>query len=56
MGRRRRRPNIPVTLTLPAKPPMPEEIDAILMATGAVIGQAGRNEAIDETRRQLAGK
>lgn len=36
MSRRRRRPPIPVTLTLPAEAPTPDEIDAI-------IGQAGRN-------------
>jgi superfamily II DNA helicase RecQ len=43
MSRRRRRPPIPVTLTLPAEAPTPEEIDAILMATDAIIGRAGRN-------------
>lgn len=43
MGRRRRRPPVPVTLVLPAEPPAPEEIDTILMATDAIIGQAGRN-------------
>jgi hypothetical protein len=43
MGRRKRRPNIPVTLTLPADAPSQAEIDAILMATDAIIGQAGRN-------------
>jgi hypothetical protein len=43
MSRRRRRPPIPVTLTLPAEAPTPEEINAILMATDAIIGQAGRN-------------
>ncbi len=42
MSRRRRR-RMPVTLTLPATAPTPEEIDAILMATDAVIGRAGRN-------------
>ena len=31
MPSRRRRPPIPVTLTLPAQPPTPVEIDAILM-------------------------
>jgi hypothetical protein len=43
VSRRRRRPPIPVTLTLPAEAPTPDEIDAILMATDAIIGQAGRN-------------
>ena len=39
---KRRKRRIPVTLTLPAEPPAPAEIDAILMATDAVIGSAGR--------------
>ena len=43
MPRRRRRPRIPVTLTLPAEAPSQAEIDAILMVTDAIIGQAGRN-------------
>lgn len=43
MPRRRRRPPIQVTLVLPADPPTQEEIDAILMATDAVIDQAGRS-------------
>ena len=43
MSHRRRRPPIPVTLVLPAEPPAQEEIDAILMATDAIIGQAGRS-------------
>jgi hypothetical protein len=43
MPRRRRRPPIQVTLVLPAEPPTQEEIDAILMATDAVIDQAGRS-------------
>jgi hypothetical protein len=43
MPRRRRRPPIPVTLVLPAEPPTQEEIDAILMATDAIVGQAGRS-------------
>ncbi len=42
MSRRRRR-RIPVTLVLPAEPPTPNEIDAILMATDAVIDRAGRS-------------
>jgi superfamily II DNA helicase RecQ len=42
MPRRRKRPFIPVTLTLPAEPPTDEEIDAVLMATDAIISQAGR--------------
>jgi superfamily II DNA helicase RecQ len=42
MPRRRRRPPIPITLSLPAEPPTREETNAILMATDAVIGQAGR--------------
>ncbi len=42
MGRRRR-PPIPVTLVLPAEPPTQEEIDAILMAADAIVGQAGRS-------------
>jgi superfamily II DNA helicase RecQ len=40
---RRRRPPIQVTLVLPAEPPVQGEIDAILMATDAVIDQAGRS-------------
>lgn len=40
MGRHRR---VPVTLVLPAEPPTQEEIDAVLMATDAVIGEAGRS-------------
>ncbi len=43
MSRRRRRRRMPVTLTLPATAPTTKEIDAILMATDAVIGRAGRN-------------
>ena len=43
MPRRRRRPPIVVTLALPAEPPTQEEIDAILMATDAIIGRAGRS-------------
>jgi superfamily II DNA helicase RecQ len=42
MSRRRRRPPVRVTLVLPAEPPAQDEIDAILMATDAIIGQAGR--------------
>ncbi|NHZ72553.1 MAG: hypothetical protein GWP17_05680 [Aquificales bacterium] len=42
MPRRRKRSPIPVTLTLPAEPPTQAEIDAILMATDAIIGVAGR--------------
>jgi len=40
---RRRSPPIPVTLVLPAERPTREEIDAVLMATDAIIGRAGRN-------------
>jgi len=40
---RRRRPPISVTLVLPAERPTREEIDAVLMATDAIIGRAGRN-------------
>ncbi|MDH4209370.1 MAG: RQC-minor-1 family DNA-binding protein [Anaerolineae bacterium] len=43
MPRRRRRPPISVTLVLPAEPPTPDEIDAILMAADAIIDQAGRS-------------
>ncbi len=43
MPRRRRRPPIQVTLVLPAEPPTQDEIDAILMATDAIINQAGRS-------------
>ena len=42
MPRRRKRLPIPIALTLPAEPPTPTEIDAILMATDAIIGSAGR--------------
>ena len=50
MPRRRRRPPIPVTLLLPAEPPTQDKscpersrgIDAVLMATDSIIGQAGR--------------
>lgn len=42
MGHRRRR-RVPVTLVLPAEPPTQEEIDAVLMATDAIIGEAGRS-------------
>jgi len=40
---RRQRPRIPVTLVLPAEPPTRDEIDAILMATDAVVMGAGRS-------------
>ena len=40
---RRKRPRIPVTLVLPAEPPTRDEIDAILMATDAVVMGAGRS-------------
>jgi len=43
MPRRRRRPPISVTLVLPAEPPTQEEIDTILMAADAIVGQAGRS-------------
>jgi hypothetical protein len=43
MSRRRRRPPIAVTLVLPAEPPTREEIDAILIATDAIAGRAGRS-------------
>jgi hypothetical protein len=39
---RRRRPRDPVTLVLPADPPTQDEIDAVLMATDSIIGEAGR--------------
>jgi len=39
---RRRKHYISVRLSLPAEPPTPAEIDAILMATDAIIGGAGR--------------
>jgi hypothetical protein len=39
---RRHRPRIPVTLVLPAEPPTPDEIDAVLMATDSIVGRAGR--------------
>jgi len=32
-----------VNLVLPAEPPTEQEIDAVLMATDAIIGQAGRS-------------
>jgi hypothetical protein len=41
MGRKVRR--IPVVLTLPAEPPMPDEIDIILVAVDGMEGWAGRN-------------
>lgn len=43
---RHRRPRVPVTLVLPAAPPTPEEIDAVLMATDGVIGQGGRTAVV----------
>lgn len=43
MPRRRRRPPVQVTLVLPAEPPTQEEMDTILMATDAIVGQAGRS-------------
>jgi hypothetical protein len=43
MPRRRRRFPIHVTLVLPAEPPTQEEIDTILMAADAIVGQAGRS-------------
>jgi len=43
MPRRRRRSPIHVTLVLPAEPPTQEEMDAILMAADAIVGQAGRS-------------
>ncbi|MFO7682012.1 MAG: hypothetical protein R6X34_18365 [Chloroflexota bacterium] len=39
---RRKRPPIPVHLSLPDEPPTQAEIDAILMATDSIIGGAGR--------------
>lgn len=39
---RRKRPPIPVHLSLPNEPPTQAEIDAILMATDSIIGDAGR--------------
>ncbi|NKQ37372.1 MAG: hypothetical protein HF973_17370 [Chloroflexi bacterium] len=41
MPRRRKRPPVPIRLSLPAEPPAPAEIDAILMATDAIISRAG---------------
>jgi len=43
MPRRRRRSPISVTLVLPAERPAQKEIDAVLMATDAIIGRAGRS-------------
>jgi hypothetical protein len=43
MPQRHRRSPIPVTLVLPAEPPSPDEIDAILMAADAIVGRAGRS-------------
>jgi hypothetical protein len=40
---RRKRPPIEVRLVLPAEPPTEDEIDAVLMTTDAIIGQAGRS-------------
>lgn len=45
MSRRRRDP-IPVTLVLPAEAPTQDEIDAVLMATDSIIGQAGRTGVV----------
>lgn len=45
MPSRRNRPPIPVTLTLPAQPPTPVEIDAMLMTVDAPAGQAHRGGA-----------
>ena len=39
---RRKRPPIPVHLSLPDEPPTQAEIDATLMATDGIIGDAGR--------------
>lgn len=39
---RHKRPPIPVHLSLPDEPPTQAEIDAILMATDSIIGNAGR--------------
>lgn len=39
---RHKRPPIPVHLSLPDEPPTQAEIDAILMATDSIIGDAGR--------------
>ncbi len=39
---RQKRPPIPVHLSPPAEPPAQTEIDAILMATDSIIGDAGR--------------
>ncbi|MFQ5858291.1 MAG: RQC-minor-1 family DNA-binding protein [Anaerolineae bacterium] len=46
MGRRRRRPPVPVTLVLPPEPPTQDEIDAVLMATDSIISQAGRSGVV----------
>jgi superfamily II DNA helicase RecQ len=42
MSRRRRRAPIHVTLVLPAEAPTQDEIDAVLMATDSILGEAGR--------------
>jgi hypothetical protein len=42
MTKRRKRPRIAVHLSATAEPPAESEIDAILMATDAIIGSAGR--------------
>ena len=42
----RHRDSTPVTLVLPAEPPTQDEIDAVLMATDAIIGRAGRNGVV----------
>lgn len=39
---RRKRPPVPIHLSLPDEPPTQAEIDAILMATDSIIGDAGR--------------
>lgn len=43
MPRRRRRPPIRVILVLPSEAPTQDEIDVILLAADAIVGQAGRS-------------
>ena len=40
---RRDQPPIPVVLTLPAEPPTPAEVDAILQAADEIVGRGGRS-------------
>jgi hypothetical protein len=57
MSRRRRHPPITVTLVLPAELPTQDEIDAVLMATDSIIGDAGRSGVVlilNDSRSQKA--